>query len=56
MIVERADRPLCEIAQGIYDLAQSYGKQADDQTLLLIRRRLASALTQQSCSELRVDS
>jgi|GEM_PF-374521 len=41
LIVEQADRPLREIAQSIYHLAHSYGKQADDQTLLLIRRRLA---------------
>lgn len=48
LIVEQANGALCEIAQSIYDLAHSYGKQTDDQTLLLIRRRLAGAVTQPS--------
>ena len=48
LIVEQAGRPLREIAQGMYDLARSYGKQADDQTVLLIRRHLDSALRQGS--------
>jgi sigma-B regulation protein RsbU (phosphoserine phosphatase) len=48
LIVEQAGKPLSEIAQSMYDLAQGYGKQADDQTVLLIRRSLTSELTQGS--------
>jgi serine phosphatase RsbU (regulator of sigma subunit) len=48
LIVEQAGKPLSQIAQSMYDLAQGYGKQADDQTVLLIRRSLTSELTQGS--------
>jgi hypothetical protein len=51
LIVEQASKPLRGIAQSMYDLARSYGNQADDQTVLLIRRRLSSALPENSCSE-----
>jgi serine phosphatase RsbU (regulator of sigma subunit) len=36
-IVEHADRPLRKIAQNLQQRADNYGKQADDQTILLIR-------------------
>ena len=38
LIAQHAHRPLPELAETILDAVKSYGKQVDDQTLLLVRR------------------
>jgi len=47
LIIEQADRPLREIAKSLYEQAERFGKQVDDQTLL-IRRRADAALERNS--------
>jgi serine phosphatase RsbU (regulator of sigma subunit) len=39
LVAEHADRPLTEVAACILQSVRDYGKQLDDQTLLLVRRR-----------------
>jgi serine phosphatase RsbU (regulator of sigma subunit) len=36
-IVERAERPLAEIRQAVFDLVRAHGPQRDDRSLLLVR-------------------
>jgi sigma-B regulation protein RsbU (phosphoserine phosphatase) len=39
VIEKNAEAPLSEIADGILSAARGFGKQADDQTILIVRRR-----------------
>jgi len=41
-LVLKANRPLAEIAEAVFETARSFGKIADDQTLLLMRQSLAT--------------